>query len=150
MNIIGAIRSNEMQLSARFARPSLSARDIIARLRACARGQREGLRARLGPSTRSGRPPILSGGPSIVRRTFSSVRRTINSVRRTFSSDILSTNALLEYWNEKERNGIHSAVMLYGRRHYKLHYSEIDQLCEGYCCYNLAFLLDRINITIGW
>ena len=43
---------------------------------------------------------------------------------------ILSTNALIDYWNEKERNGMQPTVMIHGRRHYKLHYTEMDQLCE--------------------
>ena len=42
----------------------------------------------------------------------------------------LSTNALLDYWNEYERNTFQSAIMVYGKRHYKLHYTEMDQLCE--------------------
>jgi hypothetical protein len=40
---------------------------------------------------------------------------------------ILSTNALLDYWNEYERNTTQSTIMVYGKRH---HYTEMDQLCE--------------------
>ena len=43
---------------------------------------------------------------------------------------ILSTNALLDYWNEYERNTTQSTIMVYGKIHRKLHYTEMDQLCE--------------------
>ena len=57
---------------------------------------------------------------------FDEFRRTIT--HRDYNT--LSTNALLDYWNEYERNTSQSAIMVYGKRHYKLHYTEMDQLCE--------------------
>lgn len=43
---------------------------------------------------------------------------------------LLSTNALLNYWNKFERNIPQSTITVYGQTHHKLHYSEMDQLIE--------------------
>ena len=51
-----------------------------------------------------------------------------NTVHHDYSS--LTTNKLLEYWNTFERNPPQPMTMLYGKPHRKLHYSEVDQLCE--------------------
>ena len=51
-----------------------------------------------------------------------------NTVHRDYSN--LPTNKLLEYWNTFERNPPQPMTMLYGKPHHKLHYSEMDRLCE--------------------
>ena len=43
---------------------------------------------------------------------------------------ILETNNLLEFWNECERATSQPPIILYGKKHYKLHYKEMDKLCE--------------------
>ena len=43
---------------------------------------------------------------------------------------LLSSNALLDYWNEFERSVSQSAITVYGQKHHKLHYTEMDQLIE--------------------
>ena len=43
---------------------------------------------------------------------------------------ILPTNTLLEYWNTFERNLLQSTTTFYGKPHYILRYTEVDQLCE--------------------
>ena len=57
---------------------------------------------------------------------FDEFKRTMTECNYT----ILSTNAILDYWNEFERNTSQSTIMVYGKRHHKLHYTEMDQLCE--------------------
>ena len=43
---------------------------------------------------------------------------------------LLSSNALLDYWNESERSISQSPITVYGQEHHKLHYTEMDQLIE--------------------
>jgi hypothetical protein len=43
---------------------------------------------------------------------------------------LLSSNALLDYWNEFERSVSQSTITVYGQKHHKLHYTEMDQLIE--------------------
>ena len=43
---------------------------------------------------------------------------------------VLPTNLLLEYWNNVERTQPLPTLMLYGKQHLKVHYTEMDQLCE--------------------
>ena len=43
---------------------------------------------------------------------------------------LLSSNALLDYWNELERSISQSPITVYSQEHHKLHYTEMDQLIE--------------------
>ena len=43
---------------------------------------------------------------------------------------VLPTYPLLEYWNNVERTQPLPTLMLYGKQHLKVHYTEMDQLCE--------------------
>ena len=43
---------------------------------------------------------------------------------------LLSSNALIDYWNEFERSVSQSTITVYGQKHHKLHYTEMDQLIE--------------------
>ena len=43
---------------------------------------------------------------------------------------LLSSNALLDYWNEFGRSVSQSTIQVYGQKHHKLHYTEMDQLIE--------------------
>ena len=43
---------------------------------------------------------------------------------------VLPINTLLDYWNHYERTKTLPTLMLYGKLHLKLHFTEMDQLCE--------------------
>ena len=43
---------------------------------------------------------------------------------------LLSSNALLDYWNDFVRRVSQSTITVYGQKHHKLHYTEMDQLIE--------------------
>ena len=43
---------------------------------------------------------------------------------------LLSSNALLDYWNGFVRRVSQSTITVYGQKHHKLHYTEMDQLIE--------------------
>ena len=43
---------------------------------------------------------------------------------------ILSINNLLQHWNSYERNSSSPVIMIYGKPHLKLHYSDVDELCQ--------------------
>ena len=40
---------------------------------------------------------------------------------------LLSSNALIDYWNEFERSVSQSTITVYGQKHHKLHYTEMDE-----------------------
>ena len=43
---------------------------------------------------------------------------------------LLSSNVLLDYWNEFERSVSQSTITVYGQKYHKHHYTEMDQLIE--------------------
>ena len=61
----------------------------------------------------------------VLHSEFDEFKR--ENTHRNYS--ILPNNALLEYWNEFERGSSEPMIMMFGKPHHKLHYTEMDHLC---------------------
>ena len=63
---------------------------------------------------------------------------------------LLSSNALLDYWNDFVRRVSQSTITVYGQKHHKLHYTEMDQLIEWVMKQRVSIIIVKICSNLNF
>ena len=66
----------------------------------------------------------------VVNRSLHSEFDDFKRKENLCNYSFLSVNELLQHWNTYERKPSHPVLTMYGKPHLKLHYTEMDELCE--------------------